>query len=118
MKKSKKESAEKGGKISRREFLGAAAMTAAAVTIVPRHVLGGPGQTPPSEKINLAIIGPGGQGTFDMTQFMALPDVQVVSVADPNKICDYSKFYFGGVAGREPAKNIVNAQKKEAVKEK
>jgi predicted dehydrogenase len=30
--------------------------------IVPRHVLGGPGQTPPSEKLNIAGIGVGGQG--------------------------------------------------------
>ena len=30
--------------------------------IVPRHVLGGPGQTPPSEKVNIAGIGIGGMG--------------------------------------------------------
>ena len=35
---------------SRREFT-AAAISAAAFTIVPRHVLGGPGFTPPSDKI-------------------------------------------------------------------
>jgi len=46
---------------SRREFLGAAA-AGAAFSIVPSHVLGGPGKMPPSEKLNLAVIGAGGQG--------------------------------------------------------
>jgi len=45
--------------ISRRRFLAATATTA-AVTIVPRHVLGGPRNTPPSEKLNIAGIGIGG----------------------------------------------------------
>ncbi|MCJ7777960.1 MAG: Gfo/Idh/MocA family oxidoreductase [Sedimentisphaerales bacterium] len=47
--------------ISRRDFLGTAAATA-AFTIVPRHVLGGNGNTPPSEKLNIAGIGVGGMG--------------------------------------------------------
>ncbi|MHC4087914.1 MAG: hypothetical protein ACYSU5_22330 [Planctomycetota bacterium] len=42
--------------ITRRQFLGSAA-AAAAFTIVPRHVLGGAGRTPPSEKLNIAGIG-------------------------------------------------------------
>jgi predicted dehydrogenase len=49
-------------KISRRCFMGAAA----AFTIVPRHVLGGPGQTAPSEKLNIACIGVGGMGANDV----------------------------------------------------
>ena len=94
--------------MTRREFLGTAATAAAAFTIVPRHVLGGPGHVPPSDKINLAMIGVGGQGTHDMTKFMELPDVQIVAVADPVKELDYSKFYFGGVKGRDPAKQLVD----------
>ena len=47
--------------VSRRDFLGAAA-AAAVFTIVPRHVLGGPKFVAPSEKVNVAIIGAGGQG--------------------------------------------------------
>jgi predicted dehydrogenase len=49
---------------TRRGFLGAAA-SVAAFTIVPRHVLGGPGKTPPSEKLNIACIGVGGKGYDD-----------------------------------------------------
>ena len=44
---------------TRRAFLKRSAASAFAFTIVPRHVLGGEGQTPPSEKITLAGIGVG-----------------------------------------------------------
>jgi predicted dehydrogenase len=53
--------------ISRRQFL-AGASTAAAFTIIPRHVLGGPGRVSPSEKLNIACIGIGGQGASDIRQ--------------------------------------------------
>ena len=49
-------------KVSRREFLRRAGVGAAALTIVPRSVLGGPGQTPPSESLGGALIGCGGRG--------------------------------------------------------
>ena len=48
------------GDFSRRRFLGTGA-AAAAFTIVPRHVLGGAGFVPPSEKLNIAGIGIGGR---------------------------------------------------------
>jgi len=52
---------------SRRRFLAAAGGAAAwGITIVPRHVLGGPGQLPPSERVNVAGIGAGGQGGNDI----------------------------------------------------
>jgi predicted dehydrogenase len=51
--------------INRREFMAGAA-AAAAFTIVPRHVLGGPGQTPPSQKLNIAAVGVGGMGSGDV----------------------------------------------------
>ena len=52
-------------RISRRDFMGAAAAVA-AFTVVPRHVLGGPRQIPPSEKLNIAGIGVGGRGAADV----------------------------------------------------
>jgi len=52
----------KSRKMNRREFLASTASAAAAFTIVPRHVLAGSGQTPPSEKLNIAAIGAGGRG--------------------------------------------------------
>ena len=48
--------------ISRRKFIGNAAAAAALITIVPRHVMGGKGYIPPSEKLNIATIGSGGMG--------------------------------------------------------
>jgi len=47
--------------ISRRTFLGSVA-AASAFTIVPAHVLGGPGKTAPSDKLNIAAVGAGGMG--------------------------------------------------------
>src|SRR5579885_335772 len=56
--------------ISRREFvtdaskLGLGAILAGhAPMIVPRHVLGGKGHTPPSALLNIAVVGCGGQGS-------------------------------------------------------
>jgi predicted dehydrogenase len=51
---------------SRRSFLGRAAVAVAAVSVVPRHVLGGPGNTPPSEKLNIGGIGIGGMGATNL----------------------------------------------------
>jgi predicted dehydrogenase len=48
--------------VPRRTFLASAAAVTAGFTIVPRHVLGGQGVTPPSDKLNIAGIGIGGMG--------------------------------------------------------
>ena len=75
-------------KITRRDFMGSAAAAAMAFTIVPRHVLGGPGHTPPSEKLNIAGVGVGGQGNHDLSQvdsennIVALCDVDEARAAE------------------------------------
>src|SRR5215472_12597697 len=51
--------------LSRRRFLIQTA-TASTFLVVPRHVLGGPGQESPNNKLNLAGIGFGGQGAWDL----------------------------------------------------
>jgi predicted dehydrogenase len=71
--------------INRRTFLGSAAASAAAFTIIPRHALGGPGYVAPSDKITMAYVGCGTQGIREMLQMLALPDLQIVAVCDPNK---------------------------------
>lgn len=71
-------------KINRRRFI-AQTSTAAAFTIVPRHVLGGGTYVAPSDKINLAYIGCGTQGLREMTQLIQNPHVFISSVCDPNK---------------------------------
>jgi predicted dehydrogenase len=52
--------------LNRREFLATAAV--AGLYVVPRSVLGGEGQKPPSEKLNIAGIGVGGQGGGDLRE--------------------------------------------------
>ena len=56
-----KRNADNATQISRRGFLGAGA-SALAFTVVPHHVLGGPANAAPSEKLILAGVGIGGMG--------------------------------------------------------
>lgn len=84
--------------ISRRRFLGAAGTTAAAFVIVPRHVLGGPGNTPPSEKLNIAGIGVGGRGSgvlqgVESQNIVALCDVDTKRAAQTFKRYPNAKIY-------------------------
>ncbi len=50
------------GQVSRRELLKATTGAVAALTIVPRHVVGGPGHAAPGDKLNIAGVGVGGMG--------------------------------------------------------
>src|SRR5205085_8722764 len=70
-------------KIGRRTFLKTSGAVGAAVAwqFVPRHVLGA-GQTPPSEMLNVASIGVGGQGRGDFTRISVAPDVNMVGICD------------------------------------
>ncbi len=78
--------------LTRREFIGAAS-SIPAFTIVPRHVLGGPGYTAPSDTLNLALIGAGGHGAFLINEILGqsksmskdLGGVNVVAVCDVDK---------------------------------
>ncbi len=100
--------------ITRRKFLASSAAGAGTVLIVPRRVLGGPGYVPPSDKINVAIIGCGGQGLVDLGNLIKFPELQYVAVADPMEEWDYREFYFGGTAGRAAAKRIIEKTYAEA----
>ena len=57
----------KNHKFTRRGFLKTSITSLTALTIVPRHVLGGPGFTPPSEVLTRAVIGTGGMGMGHVT---------------------------------------------------
>ena len=71
--------------LSRREFLAQSATAAAGFSIIPRHVFGGSGYVPPSDKVNIAFIGVGAQGLRVMFHFLREADVQGVAVCDVNK---------------------------------
>jgi len=94
MKKTRKADKKRGGKISRRDFMAGAA-AAAAFTIVPRHVLGGTGYTPPSEKLNIAAIGVGGLGDMHSRgtdNLLAVEGENIVALCDVDH--DYSAEMF------------------------
>ncbi|MGY5849438.1 Gfo/Idh/MocA family protein [Salegentibacter sp. F14] len=54
---------------SRRNFIKSTALVTAGITIVPRHVMGGPGFLAPSDKLIVAGIGVGGKGQSDIKSF-------------------------------------------------
>jgi predicted dehydrogenase len=91
---------------TRRQFLGAAG-AAAALTLVPRYVLGGPKFVAPSEKVNVAIIGAGGQGRTNARFLCTLDEAQIVAVCDVAEKTDLSPFYYGGSGGRSVVKGEV-----------
>ena len=66
-------------KEGRRSFLKKSVAAALAITVVPRHVLGGPGFTAPSDLLTKGIIGVGGMGKghipYEGTRVLALCDV-------------------------------------------
>ncbi|MHC4497819.1 MAG: Gfo/Idh/MocA family protein [Planctomycetota bacterium] len=87
----------KGAEMSRRDFLNGA-VAVAAFTIVPRHVLGGPGHTPPSEKLNIAGIGVGGRGAgvvggVESQNVVALCDVDAKQAAGTFKRHERARKY-------------------------
>jgi hypothetical protein len=85
-------------KINRRQFIGTAAASSLAFTIIPRHVLGGPGFIAPNDKLTLAYIGCGTQGIREMSPLLTNPKVQIVAVCDPNKLTtDYIDWSPNGI---------------------
>jgi len=68
-------------KMTRRKFVAGTAGAALGATIVPRHVLGGPGYQAPSDRLNIAVVGCGGQGAADSTELVA-GGQNIVALAD------------------------------------
>jgi predicted dehydrogenase len=71
-------------RLTRRTFVKSACATGATPWIVPAGVLGAAGQTPPSGKITLGVIGVGAQGQNDMRSFLTSNDVRVTAICDVN----------------------------------
>ena len=98
---------------SRRRFMTATASTVAAATILPRHVLGGPGFVAPSDKVNVGLIGAGGQGRTNTRSLMQEEDCQVIALADPCEEWDLSPYYYKGMAGSGPVQKEIEEKYKE-----
>src|SRR6476660_5685961 len=69
---------EKTNEVSRRDFIAKAAVTGAALTILPRHVLGR-GFVPPSDTMNVACVGVGGMGRSNLIN---LASQNIVALCD------------------------------------
>ena len=87
---------------TRRQFIATTTAAAGAFTIVPRHVLGGQRFVAPSDKVNVAIIGAGGQGRTNARALFQEDDCQIIALADPAEEWDLSTWYYGGKSGRGP----------------
>jgi len=76
---------------SRRCFLGKAA-AAGAFTIVPRRLIAGSGETPPSDTVCFAAVGVGGQGRGDLRALADLGRVVAVADVDPRSLAATREF--------------------------
>jgi len=81
-----------GRRSTRRDFVKASTLLSAAA-VVPRHVLGGPRQIAPSERMNLAGIGIGGMGAGNLRN---MESENIVA------LCDVDKNYAAGTIRRYP----------------
>ena len=88
-------------KVNRRSFVKKTALTSASFFIVPRYVLGGPGYTAPSDRVNIAAIGAGGKGDSNIrwclgwdkdTGEMQENLVAMCDVDDENAKTSYARF--------------------------
>jgi predicted dehydrogenase len=71
--------------MTRRTFLGSAAAAAAAPYVIASTSLGAEGVPPASERLGIALIGSGPQGTGVMRAFMQHDACQVLAVCDVNR---------------------------------
>ena len=90
-------------KLGRADFIKKAALATAGFYIVPRSVLGGVGYVAPSDKLNIAAIGCGGEGDNDIQHLANTPnknsniaflcDVDERPAASKRKQFPKAKFY-------------------------
>src|SRR5580704_7105562 len=64
--------------IGRAEFIKRSAISFAGLYIIPRHVLGGRGFVAPSDKLYIAAVGCGGEGSNDINHYNAAPKKNAV----------------------------------------
>lgn len=68
--------------MSRRSFLAGVGAAAAAPYIIPGTALGADGNTAPSNRINIGVVGPGSQGSGLMENAIKHKNAHIVAVAD------------------------------------
>ncbi len=97
-------------RISRRRFLAGTA-TAAAAAVVPRRVLGGPGNAPPSETFAVGLVGCGGQGGEDVRNYIGGAGGHYKIIAccdvDKNRVARALKKFGPGAQGYTDFRRLV-----------
>jgi predicted dehydrogenase len=93
-------------RFNRRWFLRVTA-TLGAACIIPRRVLGGRGWTSPGNRLNVAIIGTGGQGITNLKELLKHSDVNISAICDVAEFWDNSHLYYRHNGGRGPAKEVI-----------
>ena len=92
--------------ITRRDFIKTALAASAGLAIVPRHVLGGQGFTPPSDELTKAVIGVGGMGQghlrYPGSRLLAVCDV------DENHLKTALEIAGSGVKGYKDFREILD----------
>lgn len=89
--------------LSRRGFIRGGAALAAFSALSARGQA--PGASPANEKVNMAFIGVGWQGKYNLEVFLQDPDVRVVAVCD---VYEEGPYVGRGIAGREFGRKMVN----------
>ncbi len=87
-----KDSKDRKSNISRRDFATLAATAISGITLVPRHVLGGRGFVPPSDKLNIAGIGAGGRAVDDLEGVSSQNIIALADVDDRQATGSYKKY--------------------------
>ena len=94
-----------GSRLSRRHFLQTTLLAGGVPWLAPARVLGAEGQTAPSSKITLGVLGVGSQGMYDMRNFLGHPDVRVTALCDVNtRNIEIAKRYIAEAYGKPDVK--------------
>jgi predicted dehydrogenase len=92
--------------IPRRDFL-KKSISASALLAFPAILSGNAASTRTVKKVRIGLVGVGGQGLDNALQLMALPDVQIVAIADPAPYWNLHDYYYRSLAGREPVRAVI-----------
>lgn len=91
---------------NRRNFIKTAAVAGTGLMILPRCTIGGKGFIPPSDKVNIALIGAGGISMHHLNEIFKYDDTQIISITDPANYWDNKKLN-RLEGGRAPRKKTI-----------
>ena len=91
--------------INRRQFIKRSTLAIAAPTILPAATLGRAGHTAPNDRVNVGVVGLGGQGTRDMQEFLRYDKSQVTALCDVDS--GSTNYEQGWLRGLAPAQEDV-----------